>query len=246
MNTTKTKRTKSDPRLRGIPARAIKEARAFCLNGRPIAGIQVLRAASNGRLLLSVARDIMDGWKPKLTARTVALTDCPRDTDGDGDCDACARHPERCPRRASRDLRSPLARERDRFLEDNHPITDPTTLGPNSRQFLVNRLAVAFLAGARAAERLPQGELYTERTLVTPGWYYFQPRAVDPRNVEQFIRVTQEAIEDHDLHCPRYAGTYRGPYVVPAPVGQPSPAELDRRTKAGTKALGHLARQFKL
>lgn len=58
----------------------------------------------------------------------------------------------------STDRRSPLARARDDFLQSDEgaKCCDPTTLKAprDQRQYLENRIARAFLAGAEAAEKL--------------------------------------------------------------------------------------------
>ncbi len=55
-------------------------------------------------------------------------------------------------RKKETDNRSPLAKARDDFFAAHPEITDPITLGVprKNRQFLENRLARAFLAGADA------------------------------------------------------------------------------------------------
>jgi hypothetical protein len=68
---------------------------------------------------------------------------------------------------------------------------------------------------------------FTERTLKVEGWYYFFPAPREPspatvpdtshlgRQPEGFIQPAQDTIDDGDLHCRKYAGTYVGPYPVP-------------------------------
>jgi hypothetical protein len=58
------------------------------------------------------------------------------------------------------DLRSPLAKARDRFIDSprGRAVCDPTTLRApaDQRQYLQNRIEAAFLAGVEAAKSLPR------------------------------------------------------------------------------------------
>lgn len=56
-----------------------------------------------------------------------------------------------------KDLRSPLAKARDKFLESEEglSITEPSILSnPDQKQYLINRIQLAFLAGVEAQEKL--------------------------------------------------------------------------------------------
>ncbi len=59
---------------------------------------------------------------------------------------------------ASKDFRSPLAKARDKYLQSKQgkSACDPATLGARAdqRQYLENRITLAFLAGADAAKSL--------------------------------------------------------------------------------------------
>jgi hypothetical protein len=57
----------------------------------------------------------------------------------------------------------------------------------------------------------------TEQELTTAGWYFFTPRFPEAamNHNPHFVELSQVTIDDKDLVCRRYAGTYVGPYQTP-------------------------------
>lgn len=54
---------------------------------------------------------------------------------------------------------------------------------------------------------------FTEKTLEKEGWYFFYPTL--PREVNRFVHIEQDTIDDKALHCKKYAGIYMGPTTPP-------------------------------
>lgn len=54
---------------------------------------------------------------------------------------------------------------------------------------------------------------YTEKTLESPGWYWFVPTMLASKPL--FVEVDQETIDEEWLHCKRYTGKYVGPIEPP-------------------------------
>jgi len=57
---------------------------------------------------------------------------------------------------------------------------------------------------------------YTEKTIPEPGWYFWYPQYPEAGRVPQFIKVEEDTLEGKWLECKGYAGSYYGPYDIPA------------------------------
>lgn len=69
----------------------------------------------------------------------------------------------------------------------------------------------------------PTGEnpgQFNEITLENAGWYFFYPTKPDAFGKPCYVNLEKDTIDDGDLQCPKYAGTYLGPLTPPALPGK--------------------------